>query len=89
MDDDDQVNNDDATMVAGGEDFVEEDAVQACLARCSDDVTLAHSQEHLDWHTSSISDSEAQVRCHFCPLLCTQTLSTMGEPEKREKNTKQ
>ena len=73
MDDDDQGHDDDAAIIdAGGEDFGDEDVVNACLARCSDDVTLSHSQEYLDWQTPSISDSEAQVQCHFhfCPFLC-------------------
>ena len=57
MEDDDAVGDDDATT----EDTAEE-VVNACLARCSDDVALSDTQECLDWHTPSISDSEAQVR---------------------------
>jgi len=57
MEDDDAVDDDDATM----EDTAGE-AVNACLAMCSDDVLLSDTQECLDWHAPSISDSEAQVR---------------------------
>ena len=64
MEDDDAVDDDDATM----EDTAGE-VVNACLAMWSDDVLLSDTQECLDWHAPSISDSEAQVRGDFSLVL--------------------
>jgi hypothetical protein len=64
MEDDDGVDDDDATM-----EHTAGEAVNACLAMCSDDVLLSDTQECLDWHAPSISDSEAQVRGHFSLVL--------------------
>ena len=64
MEDDGAVDDDDATM----EDTAGE-VVNACLEVWSDDVLLSDTQECLDWHAPSISDSEAQVRGHFSLVL--------------------
>jgi hypothetical protein len=64
MEDDGAVGDDDAAM--GG---TAEEVVNACLARCSGDVALSDTQECLDWHTPSISDSEALVRGYLYLLF--------------------
>ena len=65
MDDDDEaVDDDDATM-----EHTAGEVVNACLARWSDDVLLSDTQECLEWHAPSISDSEAQVRGDFSLVL--------------------
>ena len=43
------------------QDGVPWEVVDANLATCSDDVTLSLEQEYLEWHTPTLSDSEAQV----------------------------